>query len=85
MNHTPTTTKKSIDPVCGMAVESESAVFHIESGGATYFFCAEGCRRAFAADSERYLNPAPAKPKRIWGRYLERLNKATGGRPPCCH
>jgi uncharacterized membrane protein len=27
----------------------------------------------------------PFKRKGLWGRYLDRLNKATGGKPPCCH
>lgn len=85
MNHTPPSSKTAIDPVCGMTVVSESTSFPTRHGGATYFFCAEGCRQDFTADPERYLNPPPAKPKGIWDRYLERLNKATGGKPPCCH
>jgi YHS domain-containing protein len=54
--------------------------------GDTYYFCAEGCRRAFMADPDKYLGKKPAKKKGIWGRYLKRLNKATGGKTPsCCH
>ena len=33
---------------------------------------------------EKYLKSGPTKRKGIWGRYLERLNKATGGKPPSC-
>jgi hypothetical protein len=33
----------------------------------------------------KYLQVKPGKRKGLWRRYLDRLNKATGGRPPCCH
>jgi hypothetical protein len=51
----------------------------------TYHFCADSCRKAFVADPEKYLKAKTIKLKGFWGRYLDRLNKATGGKPPCCH
>ena len=38
------------------------------------------------ADPDKYLDRKEPKKKGFWGRYLDRLNKATGGKPPsCCH
>jgi P-type Cu+ transporter len=47
------------DPVCGMDVDPERTPHRHEHEGHTYYFCAESCRRRFAADPERYLSPAP--------------------------
>jgi YHS domain-containing protein len=74
-----------IDPVCQMKVAGDSKVRPFEFRSGTYHFCAESCRKAFMADPEKYLISKPAKRKGLWGRYLDRLNKATGGKPPCCH
>jgi YHS domain-containing protein len=73
-----------IDPVCHMKVAGDSKVQPLEFGSDIYHFCAESCRKAFMADPEKYLKSKPAKRKGLWGRYLERLNKATGGKPPSC-
>ena len=53
--------------------------------GRKFYFCAEGCRDAFVADPDKYLNSVPAKKKGLWGRYLERLEKATAGKSMNCH
>lgn len=37
------------DPICGMEFEPENAARVIERDGVTYYFCAEGCARAFEA------------------------------------
>jgi hypothetical protein len=50
-----------------------------------YYFCAEACREAFISDTDKYLEAEAPKKKGIWGRYLDRLNKSTGGKPQCCH
>ena len=42
------------DLVCGMKVDTETAVRR-EYNDETYYFCAEGCARAFMADPEEYL------------------------------
>ena len=75
-----------VDPVCLMEVTKNSKVspytFHFK----TYYFCAETCREAFISNPNKYLTAKTPKRKGIWRRYLDRLNKATGGKPPsCCH
>jgi len=73
----------TIDPVCGMQVDPDNAAAETVFNGSKVYFCAEGCKAAFEAEPERFIKP---KHKGIWKRYLERLNKSTGGRPPsCCH
>lgn len=74
-----------IDPVCGMNVQTEEREITFSYQGCSYHFCAEGCRRAFESDPLKYLSPKPSKRKGVWGRYLDRLNKATGGRQMKCH
>ena len=56
------------DVVCGMDVDPDSAAAKSEHQGATYYFCAEGCKTDFDADPQKFLNggaqpaaePAPA-------------------------
>jgi Cu+-exporting ATPase len=45
----------AIDPVCGMTVHKAMAKATFEYKGTTYYFCAEGCKDAFAKDPEKYL------------------------------
>jgi P-type Cu+ transporter len=45
------------DPVCGMSVDPAIARQISEHAGTTYYFCAPGCKRAFEADPEKYLDP----------------------------
>lgn len=47
-----------LDPVCGMTVDPATAADRSEHAGATYWFCARGCRRRFDADPARYLTGA---------------------------
>lgn len=74
-----------VDPVCGMAVVPGVKTIIANNDGETYYFCAEDCREAFVADPQKYMNPAPLKRKGWWGRYLKRLEKATGGKSMNCH
>jgi len=75
-----------IDPVCLKEVESGMEDFTFTYRMRTHYLCAESCRKAFEANPDNYLEAKPKKRKGWWGRYLERLNKATGGTPPkCCH
>ena len=46
------------DPVCGMSVDPNTVHHTAEHKGKTYYFCAPGCKRAFEADPEKYLDPA---------------------------
>jgi YHS domain-containing protein len=73
------------DPVCQMKVCNNSTVTPFIFRSNTYYFCADSCRKAFMANPEKYLKSNPTKSKGLWGRYLDRLNKATDGKPPCCH
>jgi YHS domain-containing protein len=82
---TPNSTQYFIDPVCQMKVTKDSKVPSFEFRSETFHFCADSCRKAFMADPEKYLESKPTKRKSLWGRYLDRINKATGGKPPCCH
>lgn len=45
------------DPVCGMDVDPRTATQKVNHDGSTYYFCAPGCRKAFAADPGTYLAP----------------------------
>lgn len=45
------------DPVCGMAVDPDTAAASTELGGETYYFCAKGCLRTFVADPSPYVTP----------------------------
>jgi len=72
-----------VDPVCGMTVDPDTAAASISYNGVQIYFCAQGCKQAFEANPDKFT---AKKRKGLWQRYLERLNKATGGEPPsCCH
>ena len=43
-----------LDPVCGMAVDIETAKHSHAHRGHTWYFCSEPCRRKFVAEPERY-------------------------------
>lgn len=45
------------DPVCGMEVDPSTARHTAQHEGQTYYFCAPGCKKAFEAESEKFLNP----------------------------
>ncbi len=45
----------AIDPVCKMEVDEASAKWKSTYKGQTYYFCAPGCKTAFEADPEKYL------------------------------
>ncbi len=50
------------DPVCGMEVDAKRAVAAgrvLEHGGATYYFCSDGCRDRFKADPAPFLSSVP--------------------------
>ena len=42
------------DPVCGMQVDEKNAAGQAEHEGKTYYFCSEGCLKAFQADPSSY-------------------------------
>jgi xanthine dehydrogenase accessory factor len=47
----------AVDPVCGMTVAAVDATLHLDVLGVRYWFCGEGCRKAFAADPASYARP----------------------------
>ena len=49
------------DPVCKMTVDSETATAKTEHKGVTYYFCCDGCRKAFAAEPGKYLSASVLK------------------------
>jgi len=73
------------DPVCGMTVVPNETDIRATIDGETYFFCAEGCRKSFVENPQKFLDFKPAKKKGLWCRYLERLEKASGGKAIKCH
>ena len=78
--------KIKTDPVCGMVVEPNIMEISADSHEETYFFCSESCRKAFMENPKKYLCPAIIKKKKgIWGRYLARLEKVSGGKAMKCH
>ncbi len=71
-----------IDPVCHMVVDPAKAPAKYCYNGVEIYFCAQACKAAFEANPNKYT---VKKKKGFWRRYLDRLNKATGGQPPACH
>ncbi len=43
------------DPVCGMDVDERKAAATYDYKGATYYFCAVGCKNKFMEDPEKFL------------------------------
>jgi len=50
------------DPVCGMTVDPHTTPHRGQHAGQPYYFCSAGCAAKFAADPEKYLTKADAKP-----------------------
>lgn len=78
------TSKNALDPVCRMTVNTDKTDLVFEWKGNSYYFCAEACRKTFEKNPEKYVAETSNSRKGWWGRYMERLNKATGGSPPKC-
>jgi Cu+-exporting ATPase len=50
------------DPVCGMTVDPHTTPHRGQHAGQPYYFCSAGCAAKFAADPDKYLTKADAKP-----------------------
>lgn len=74
-----------VDPVCAMEVRAGTADITSTYKSTIYYFCAEGCKKAFESNPAKFLSQKPGKKKGLWGRYLDRLDKATGGKSMKCH
>ena len=46
------------DPVCGMIIDSETAVAQTTHDGRSFYFCSVECERQFNADPGRYATEA---------------------------
>jgi YHS domain-containing protein len=77
---------KALDPVCGAPIDTEKSDFLRELDNRTYYFCTDRCRNKFNTNPDKYIKgPLPPKTRKgWWGRYLDRVQKATGGSPPKC-
>ncbi len=49
------TSKKEMDRVCGMWIETEEATFTSSYKGETYYFCAEECKIKFDQNPAYYM------------------------------
>jgi Cu+-exporting ATPase len=49
------------DPVCGMAVERETAAAAWEHKGVVYYFCSLTCLERFRKDPEHFLSMDPSE------------------------
>lgn len=45
----------AVDPVCKMIVDEKTAKYKTVYNGKTYYFCAPGCKIAFKATPEKFL------------------------------
>jgi len=77
--------ESAIDPVCLMKIDPCKKDLKYNYQAQTYYFCAEGCRKTFESNPEKYFGNVIPKRKGIWGRYLDRLAKTTGGKAVKCH
>jgi len=58
-----------IDPICGMHVDEKTAQYKTEYKGKTYYFCSQGCKKAFESEPEKYLKNGPAGMKKPWWKF----------------
>lgn len=45
----------AIDPVCGIEVETGTALLTASRRGKVYYFCSIGCQQAFLREPEQFL------------------------------
>ena len=77
--------QKTYDPVCGKRFRASSSDVVSIYNGHAFYFCSQQCRTAFQAAPSAYAGAPPPKVKGWWSRYLKRVEKTTGSKPPCCH
>ena len=52
----------AVDPICQMDVDVDNPPGgHSDYQGASYYFCAPGCKVTFDADPEKYLTEQPSQ------------------------
>ncbi len=77
--------EKTIDPVCGKRINPVKAGIAAIHKGHSFYFCSRQCWASFQDAPSQYTAVSPSASKGWWRRYLQRVEKATGGKPPCCH
>ena len=86
MGRSASTDEAKTDPVCGMNVDPGQTDLVAIFEGKNYYFCAEGCRKAFEGKPQKYLKP---RQKNWFGRYMDRMAGANrevfGSEGPKCH
>ncbi len=45
------------DPVCGMEIDPKTAAGISAYQGQTYYFCSNGCKKAFDKEPAKYIKP----------------------------
>jgi YHS domain-containing protein len=58
----PVAPNEDVDPVCGMVVNTSSAITATFEGK-TYYFCSDSCRKKFEASPTAYSPKASAPPR----------------------
>lgn len=53
-HHEAAGTQKVKDVVCGMMIDPKTAAGKSDYLGKTYYFCSQGCKKAFDADPAKY-------------------------------
>lgn len=51
----------AIDPVCKMEVDEQTAEHKSAYKGKIYYFCAQGCKKTFDEDPEKYATEKDEK------------------------
>ena len=77
----------AIDLVCGMQVDPDAkSQFFTSVRGHSYYFCTDKCRNTFKQNPAKYMDVLniTKNRKNWWGRYLDKIQKATDGKPPKC-
>ena len=46
------------DPVCGMDIDPKTAAGKSDYQSKTYYFCSQGCKKAFEKEPEKYVGKA---------------------------
>ena len=68
------------DPVCGMAIDPSTAMFHATANGADYHFWSAGCKAKFVAEPTKYLGKAatPSAPSPV----SDAIQRVSYAKPP---
>ena len=78
------TQQNFIDPVCQMTVSAQKDTPTTRWEGETVYFCSDSCKSKFMLKPKNFFKAAEPRRMGFWQKYLNRLNKATGGKPPSC-